>query len=99
MPPVTESGASLLARLQNERKIELAFEEQRWFDIRRWKIAPIIMNSPATKMEIRKDLATGKKTYSVQIMYQRAFPDKNYLLPIPQTDIEKDASLVQNPGY
>ena len=64
MPAVTESGAALLARLQNERKIELSFEEHRWFDIRRWKIAPVIMNTPATRMDIRKDLTTGVRTFT-----------------------------------
>ncbi len=99
MPPVTESGQALLNRLINERKIELSFEEHRWFDIRRWKIAPVVMNTPATKIDIRKDLTTGVKTYTVQTMYQRGFTDKNYLVPIPQAEIEKNAKLVQNPGY
>lgn len=99
MPAVTESGTALLARLQNERKIELAYEEHRWFDIRRWKIAPVVMNSPATRMDVRKNTTTGVFTYTVQTMYQRGFADKNYLLPIPQAEIEKNAKLVQNPGY
>lgn len=99
MPPVTESGQALLDRLINERKIELSFEEHRWFDIRRWKIAPVVMNTPATKIDIRKNLTTGVRTFTVQTMYQRGFTDKNYLVPIPQAEIEKNAKLVQNPGY
>ncbi len=99
MPPVTDTGAALLARLQNERKIELSFEEHRWFDIRRWKIAPVIMNTDATRIDIRKNLTTGVKTYTVQTMYKRGFTDKNYLVPIPLTEIEKNANLAQNPGY
>jgi hypothetical protein len=99
MPPVTDSGAALLARLQNERKIELSFEEHRWFDIRRWKIAPVVMNSDATRIDIRKDLATGVKTYTVQTMYKRGFTDKNYLVPIPLAETQKNANLAQNPGY
>ncbi len=99
MPLVTESGEALFARLQNERKIELFLEEFRWFDIRRWKIAPIVMNTPATRMDIKKDIATGEKTYTVETMYQRAFSDKDYLVPIPQSEIEKNKLLIQNPGY
>jgi starch-binding outer membrane protein, SusD/RagB family len=98
MPPVTESGAALLARLQNERKIELAFEEHRWFDIRRWKIAPVVMNSNALMMDIRKQ-TDGSKVYTIKTMYKRGFADKNYLVPIPQSEIDKNALLVQNPGY
>jgi hypothetical protein len=99
MPAVTESGAALLARLQNERKIELSFEEHRWFDIRRWKIAPAVMNTDATRIDIRKNLTTGVRTFTVQTMYKRGFTDKNYLVPIPLTEIEKNAKLAQNPGY
>ena len=99
MPDVTESGTALLARLQNERKIELSFEEHRWFDIRRWKIAPVIMNAPATRIDIRKDLNTGVRTFTTQTFYQRGFTNKDYLLPIPLAEIEKNSKLVQNPGY
>jgi starch-binding outer membrane protein, SusD/RagB family len=100
MPAVTESGTALLARLQNERKIELAYEEHRWFDIRRWKIAPIVMNTDATRMDVRKNTTTGVFTYTVQSMYKRSFVDpKHYRVPIPQAEIEKNALLIQNPGY
>lgn len=98
MPPVTESGDALLKRLQNERFIELAFEAHRYFDVRRWKIAPQVLNVPAKGISIRKD-AGGNKTYSVFTVEERHFYDKNYLVPIPQAEIEKDPALVQNPGY
>jgi hypothetical protein len=38
MPEVTESGAALKLRIRNERRIELVFEGQRFFDVRRWLI-------------------------------------------------------------
>ena len=99
MPPVTESGAALLTRLQHERQIELVFEEHRYFDVRRWKIAPITDNIPGRKMTIVKNLITGVKTYTVSDFLTRAFTDKNYLVPIPQSEINKDALLTQNPGF
>src|SRR5690606_35000684 len=40
MPPITESGAALKERYRNERRIVLAFEEHRYWDVRRWMIAP-----------------------------------------------------------
>ena len=98
MPPVTETGPALLARLQNERRIELVFEDHRWFDVRRWKIAPQVLNIPGKRMSIMKD-ASGKKTYTVVEFQPRAFFEKNYLVPIPQYEIAKNAKLVQNPGY
>lgn len=99
MPPVTESGAALLKRLQNERFIEFAFEDHRWFDPRRWKTAPEVFNEQAYGMNIEKDLTSGKKTYNRFKVENRGFSDKDYLVPIPRTEIERDAKLEQNPGY
>ncbi|MCW3091482.1 MAG: RagB/SusD protein [Ferruginibacter sp.] len=99
MPLVTESGAALLTRLQHEREIELAFEEHRYFDVRRWKIAPQVLNVDAQKIVITKNTTTGLDTYTVQTFQTRDFFDKNYLAPIPQSELDKDASLKQNPNY
>ncbi len=101
MPPITESGAALLTRLQHERRIELVFEEHRWFDTRRWKIAPVVLNTIPKKIDIVKDLATGVKFYTVNTYagFTFVFTDKNYLLPIPQSEIDKNSALIQNPGY
>jgi starch-binding outer membrane protein, SusD/RagB family len=99
MPPVTESGVALLSRLQHEREIELVFEEHRYFDVRRWKTAPVALNIDGQKMVIAKDATTGKKTFTIQTFQTRDFFDKNYLVPIPQSEIDKDAELTQNPGY
>lgn len=98
MPPITDSGIDLLNRLQNERFIELAFEAHRYFDVRRWKIAPTVLNVPAKGISIKK-AGDGKKTYSVFTIEQRRFQEKNYLVPIPQSEIDKDKNLEQNPGY
>lgn len=46
MPPVTDSGTDLFDRLVNERRIELAFEPFRYFDLRQWKIADFYENIP-----------------------------------------------------
>ncbi len=99
MPDITESGIALLNRMQLERRIELAFEEHRWFDVRRWKIAPIVLNEPAKRMSITKNTSTGAKTYDVVEFQERAFFDRNYLVPIPAYEIRKNPLLKQNPGY
>ncbi len=54
MPPIpaTVTGEALRERLYNERRIELAFETHRFFDIRRWKIANVIENRPIYGMDI-----------------------------------------------
>jgi len=98
MPPVTETGPALLERLQHERQIELVFEGHRYFDVRRWKIAPQVLNMDAQKIVITRN-AGGLDTYSVKTFQVRDFSDKNYLVPIPQSEIDKDPALTQNPGY
>lgn len=98
MPDVTESGDALFDKLVNERRIELVFEEHRWYDIRRWKIFPQVRNEDRTRMIIRKN-PDGTKRYEVAFWKEGVFNAANYLLPIPQSEINKNALLEQNPGY
>ncbi len=99
MPPVTESGEALWNRLVNERRIELVFEEHRFFDVRRWKIAEDVLSRDRMRMYIWKDPTTGAKTYEVKFFRNAKFNSWNYLNPIPQSEIDKNALLEQNPGY
>ena len=99
VPDVTETGDALLARIQHERKIELAFEEHRFFDVRRWKIAEKTENFEAQgiKVTLMKD---GTKSYKIQKVQDRKFVAPNhYLLPIPRTEIQRNELLIQNPDY
>jgi hypothetical protein len=52
MPAVTESGDALMERYRNERRIEMAYEEQRFYDVRRWMIAPTTFNRQANGINI-----------------------------------------------
>ncbi|GAB2556105.1 RagB/SusD family nutrient uptake outer membrane protein [Spirosoma areae] len=60
MPALTESGAALMARYQNERNIEMLFEEQRFYDARRWMIAPVVFGKQAQIVIITGKLKPGK---------------------------------------
>ncbi len=60
MPAVTETGAALKARYQNERNIEMLFEEQRFYDARRWMIAPQTLGQKVRIMTITGKLKPGK---------------------------------------
>lgn len=99
MPPVTETGLALLERLRNERKVELYMEEHRWFDIRRWKIAPEVLEVDAERMDVWKDPETGEITYTVKVFQERNWFEKMWWLPIPYDEMEKNPNLTQNPGY
>lgn len=92
------SGQELIDRYRNERKIELAFEEHHYFDIRRWKIAPSTHEGPVYKMDIEKN-SDDSFTYSVEEMEPRVWKDAYYFLPIPQEEINKNPNLEQNPDY
>lgn len=99
MPDVTESGDALFERIINERRIELVFEEHRFFDVRRWKIAQKVLNEPRLKMIIRKDPGTGDRTFTVEEFQPAGFNEHNFLAPIPQEVIDQNSKIEQNPGY
>ena len=99
MPPVTDAGEALRSRIQNERRVEFAFEGLRFFDVRRWKIADFTENIPLLRMHITKQ-ADGSKVYQIQTLEKRSFLEQHYLVPIPRSEIDKsNGSLTQNPGY
>lgn len=99
MPPVTASGDKLRDKIRNERRVELAFEGHRFFDVRRWCIADETENRDLLAMNIQKQ-ADGSKTYEVTMLLKRSFLEQHKLVPIPRTEIDKsEGSLVQNPGY
>lgn len=82
-----------------ERRVELAFEEHRYYDVRRWKIADKTENEPAYGISVTK--ANGKYTYTkITAMSGKHFEDKQYWLPIPREEIlASDNKLQQNKGY
>lgn len=100
LPDVTESGEALLKKIQLERKVELAFEEHRFFDVRRWKIAESTQVGQFHGIQIVKN-EDGTKEYSViNLGNERDFDaSKHYLVPIPNYERRKNSALEQNPGY
>ncbi len=99
MPPVTESGEALWERLVNERRIELVFEENRFYDVRRWKIAEKVLSEDRMRMYVTKNPETDLITYDVRLLHKANFPAHMYHAPIPQEEIDKNSMLEQNPGY
>lgn len=95
--PETVTGENLRQRLYNERRIELAFEEHRFWDVRRWKIAMDVENRPIYGMDITKDKTTGVKTYTPVKLLDRKFTPQMYLLPIATAEIRKNnGTLLQS---
>jgi starch-binding outer membrane protein, SusD/RagB family len=95
MPPLT---ALTEAAVRYERRVELAFEGLRLFDLRRWKIAADVMPAGAVT-GIDYVNAAGARITAAQPASARAFPARAYLWPIPQAELDLNPNLKQNPGY
>ncbi|MBE9462677.1 RagB/SusD family nutrient uptake outer membrane protein [Dyadobacter subterraneus] len=100
--PVIPAGltqAQMRERIRNERRIELAFEEHRFYDVRRWKIAAEKENVPAYGIEIGKN-GTAYTYKQKEALSGKSFAEKQYWLPIPRTEIQaSNNKLTQNQGY
>ncbi|WP_242204246.1 RagB/SusD family nutrient uptake outer membrane protein [Aestuariivivens insulae] len=97
------SQSDMRDRIRHERRIELAFENHRYFDMIRWGIAKEVMDGNKFHGMLVKDNDNdGVLEYEIFEINrpQHVFQDKNYLLPIPQDEITKNPNLKpQNPGY
>lgn len=104
MPAITDSGAALKERYRNERRIELAFEEHRFYDVRRWLLGPQIYNRTTSVADIVYKMNPDHSTASVPTIRHIDFEkynwiDKAYFLPILRDELKKNNLLIQNPGY
>ncbi len=111
VPPDGGLGRTLIERIRQERAVELAFEEHRYFDVRRWMIAPqAYTNGHGIRVTGRLDptgapMMYNGQEYRYRYEYQvievdeRLWNDKAYFLPIPQDEMDRNPKLVQNPGY
>lgn len=92
--PSTKAGMREIIR--KERMIELAFEGQRFWDLRRWKQAEDYMNRPIRGWNIA---GPGLNFYNVTTLFVPTFTFKDYLWPIGTNEIIANPNLVQNPGW
>lgn len=84
--------------IHHERRVELAFEEHRFWDVRRWKVASSTLGAPVKGVKIMQDDA-GNFTYSPVQVEQRVFQPKMYWYPIPQSEVLKLHHWEQNKGW
>nr|WP_295922820.1 RagB/SusD family nutrient uptake outer membrane protein [uncultured Dyadobacter sp.] len=92
--------ATMRDRIRNERRVELAFEEHRFFDVRRWKIANVTENVPAYGVRPEKKPDGSIEYVRIIALDGRKFQEKNYWQPIPQSEIQASGgALQQNKGY
>jgi tetratricopeptide (TPR) repeat protein len=86
------------ADVRLERRVELAFEGLRLFDIRRWKIADQVMPAPAV-CGIDYINTSGQTVRACQPASARQFPARAYLWALPQTELDLNPNLKQNTGF
>ena len=92
MPKFTEDGDEWVERYERERLVELAFENHRFWDVRRWKKGAKYFKNIQVAT-ISSDLMLTRSTVT------RQWDDKFNLYPIPQSELKKNSNLTQNPGW
>jgi len=107
MPPVTETDAAKLTTiLRRERRVELAWEGLRLYDLFRWRTAHIQLKGDFTGMKVCP--ASEAASYTTVKVDSRGYyfcettnfrENIDYLWPIPQTERDVNQNLTQNPGY
>lgn len=88
--------ADMRQAIRDERRVELAFETNRYFDVRRWCIAEQTENKPIHGMDINKN---GAEFFVRTQVENRVFEKKNYFFPLPNKDININKNMVQNLGW
>ncbi len=102
--PTNLSQSEMRQRISNERRIELAFEEHRYWDVRRWKIAEETGNITVEGVKITKD-TNGTDIFEIvpaegpDIVNKRTFLPYQYFWPIMRSEILANPNIEQNPGY
>ena len=84
-------------KIRNERRVELAFEEHRIWDVRRWMIAPSTLGAQLRGVQVQINQVDTTFVYEPVDIEIRTFSDKMYLYPIPHGEIVVASGLVQNP--
>jgi starch-binding outer membrane protein, SusD/RagB family len=96
--PAGMTQGQMRARLKKERRVEFAFEEHRFWDLRRWKDAELVLNKPIKGMSITFNEADTTFSYQKFDVEDRYFDPKFYWYPIPRKEVLK-GYVTQNPGW
>ena len=96
MPEVAAcSQDEFLTRVKHERRVEMAFEGQHFWDLRRWKNLDETKNIYAVRITHHDGVLSYEKT----LLSERSVSDKLYFYPIANVELFKNKKLVQNSGW
>lgn len=98
MPLLSEATEE---NIRHERQVELCFEDQRYFDLVRWRIAEDYLSLRTKGLILRYNLDTDKYIVTLKNAenQEREFEPQRYYLPFGQGRLADNPNLVQNPGY
>jgi SusD family. len=96
-PNKYQTKAGLREIIQDERTVEMLFEGERFWDLRRWKLAPRVLNQSI--LGWHTDHSTPEEYYRERAVFQQTFTLKDYFWPIRESDLIRNTNLVQNPGW
>lgn len=103
MPEITATGEELKEEYRNERRIELVYENKRFFDVRRWMIGPEAyhdVHGVNIVYELQDDKTTAEiPTITPIKIMDGKWEDKMYFFPISRDEMNRNDLLIQNPGY
>jgi hypothetical protein len=99
-----QSGTDLRDKIRHERKLELAFEDQRYWDVRRWRIATEALSFQVEGVKILRHIDDfGVETFTYETFdaapLESNFYERHYYLPIGQDRRNNNNKLKENPGY
>lgn len=94
--PVPTSQSDMRNAIRAERRVELAFENVRYFDTRRWRIAEQTDAGPFYGMDMTKN---GAAFYTRTLLETRIFRKRDYLFPIPVAEVLSVPLIKQNTGW
>jgi len=99
----TLTQAQMRDVIRNERRVELCWENKRWYDIVRWRIAQDVLSVDRHGMKITNSSPAnnaGVWVYQpVLLGHPHVFTQKMYINPIPQNVIDQNSKIKQNPNY
>lgn len=97
--PTGLSQAEVRQRIRNEKRVEFAFEDHRFWDVRRWMQGPEFFGKALRGVRVISTNPTNTTfSYTPIVVENRTFDAKMYLYPIPQSDLNiSKGGVIQNP--
>ena len=104
MPPISAGLGKdeMREKIRHERRIELSFEEHRFWDVRRWMIAPERLKAGAREgLNVLAKYDPSFDEFNVRTRINQPFmwDNRMYILPVYADEVYSNPQMIQAPGY